>query len=188
MLLADLTAHDGGQVELDGGLGNVELALTEDADDDGLVLGQSADVAGSQGTDQLLGAVVGVVLAGDEEHLVDVGNGTAVTTASVSVRTTASATSAGCSSDESPGDASDDESSDDGGLDGDDAGQDEGGVGHHDDGGEDDKDDGEFRGMHFRGFRLGLRRDVNTCSCEENLKILVSKSLNEFIQRLQKIS
>ena len=129
VLLTDLAAHDGGEVEFDGRLGNVEGSLTEDADDDGLVLGQSAGVAGGQRTDQLLGAVVSVVLAGDEEHLVDVGNGTAVTTASMSVsmsmRTTMTSAASSCSSDQSSGNSSDDESSDDGGLDGDDAGKDE---------------------------------------------------------------
>ncbi len=39
--------------------------MAEEADDDGLVLGEAAGVAGGEGTDQLLGAVVGVVLAGD---------------------------------------------------------------------------------------------------------------------------
>lgn len=145
--LADLAAHDGGQVELDGGLGNVEVSVAEEADDDGLVLGEAAGVAGGEGADQLLGAVVGVVLAGDQEHLVDVGDGSTVTSASVSVRTASVVPRR--RSDESTGDSSDDEGSDDGCLDGDDSGEDEGRLGVHDDRGEDEKEDGQLHRLHF---------------------------------------
>jgi hypothetical protein len=129
VLFANLAAHDGGEVELNGGLGNIELSLAEKGIDDGLILSERAGIARSKGADELLGAVIGIVLAGNQEELVGIGDGATVTTVSVSVSVSVTtAKSAAAAGGDASGDSSDDESSDNGGLDGDKTGNDEGRV------------------------------------------------------------
>ena len=48
VLKAGLLAHLGGKVELDGRLGDVEVAAAEEAEDQLLVLGEGGDVARAQ--------------------------------------------------------------------------------------------------------------------------------------------
>jgi hypothetical protein len=51
---ADLLSHLGGEVELDGGLGNVEVSAAEKAEDQSLVFSQSCGVAGAQTVEKIV--------------------------------------------------------------------------------------------------------------------------------------
>jgi len=93
LLNSDASAHDGGQVELDGALGNVEVTVAKEATDDGLIFSQGSWIPGSQTADELLGAVVSIALASGEEHLINASNGSTVTTVGPASKSTVTTSS-----------------------------------------------------------------------------------------------
>ena len=102
---ANLAAHVSGQVKLDGRSGEVQLSgLAEQRSDDLLVLGEAVDGLGVQGADQLLGAVVSVVVGSLEHDLFDIVDRSAVATTTATSATTSTGTAQSSSDEETASD------------------------------------------------------------------------------------
>ena len=99
----NLAANVGSQVELDGRSGEVQLTgLAEQSSDDLLILGEG--VLGVEDADQLLGAVIPVVVGSLEHDLFDIFDRSAITTTAVTSTATSTTTAQSSSNEETASD------------------------------------------------------------------------------------